>query len=88
MNFDKTVLAMAGLRLFFAFLMVVAALLMLYFNRVDYALRINAILGFIGPIVLVAVSALGIVGLAGYQIPLVKIIIAGLGVILILWGTS
>ena len=41
-----------------------AALVIIRLSRVEAALRINALLGLIGPLVFLAVSALGIVALA------------------------
>lgn len=62
-----------------------AALLMLKCGRIDTAFRINAVLGLIGPAVLVAVSCLGLVGLAG-RIPFHRILTIALGILLIFFG--
>ncbi|NMB12989.1 MAG: DUF2619 domain-containing protein, partial [Firmicutes bacterium] len=56
------------------------------FGRVESALRINAVLGIVGPMILTAVCLLGLAGLAG-RISLIKLAIIGTGVVLILFGT-
>ena len=38
---------------------------MILFNNVETALKINAVLAFIGPTVLLLVTSLGLVGIAG-----------------------
>lgn len=87
MSFDRTVLLMAGIRMIFAAVIFIAALLMLKFNSVPQALRINAFLGLIGPMIMVAVSILGIADMAG-EVSWTKLGIIILGVILIIYGTG
>lgn len=82
----RIVVSMALMRLIAGSIEITAALLMLKFGRVHTAMKINGILGLIGPIILTIVSALGLVGLA-QQIPLYKVIIVALGVALIFLGT-
>lgn len=67
--FDKIVMAMAAVRLLSATIEFSAAMLMLYFNRVEDAFRINALLALVGPTVLLTVTTLGLVGLAGKVSP-------------------
>ena len=62
-----------------------AAGLMLYFNKVETAFKINACLAIIGPIIMLTVTSLGLVGLAG-KIPLSKLVIILCGVALIFTG--
>lgn len=64
-----------------------AAVLMLYFNRVDVAFKINAMLALVGPTVMITVTSLGLAGLAGKVSPpgLVCII---LGVAMIFIGVN
>lgn len=83
--FDRWVLGMVGLRLFSSMVEFSAALLMLKLNRVDQALRVNAVLAMIGPTVMLAVTALGIAGLAGHVAPQRMLAII-LGAGLIFWG--
>jgi hypothetical protein len=84
---DKYVLSMAAMRVLSGLIEMSAAILMLKLNRVDQALKINALLALIGPLVLLLVFAIGMAGLAG-KIPLHKMIIIGLGVCLIFYGIS
>ncbi len=65
---------------------VVVAVLMLKLNRIDSALRLNALLGLVGPLVFILVSALGLVGIAE-TLPLHKVLLITLGVILVVLGT-
>lgn len=81
----KIVAGMALLRLLSASIELTAALFMLKLARVDAALRINATLGLVGPLIMIGVTALGIFGLAG-QISTGKILIIALGVSLILYA--
>lgn len=82
----QVVRSMALLRLIAGSLEIAAALLMLRLGKVGTALRINAMLGLVGPMILTAVCLLGIAGLAGH-ISLAKLGIVGAGVLLILLGT-
>lgn len=80
----KVVGGMALFRMLSAAIEVTAALLMLKFGRVETAVQINALLGLVGPVILVLVSALGLIGLAG-RLPLTKfaLLVAGVSLILI-----
>jgi len=87
MAFDRTVLFMAVLRFISALLIFSAAVLMLKYNSIPQALRLNAFLGLVGPLIMVSVSVLGIADLAG-NISWAKIVITISGVILVLYGTA
>ena len=63
-----------------------AAVLMARYNRVDTALRINGILGLVGPLILLTVTTLGVAGLAG-RLPVHKLLMILAGVLLIILGT-
>jgi len=78
--------SMALLRMVAGSLEIIAAILMIRSRRVGVALRINAALGLVGPMILTAVCLLGLAGLAG-RISLVKLGVVGIGVLLILLGT-
>jgi hypothetical protein len=54
---------------------------------VETALRINALLGLVGPVIFAGVSFLGICAMAG-KVSMAKLIIIFTGVILVLIGTS
>ena len=82
----KVLSQIATLRVISGILEISAALVIIRLRRIEAALRINALLGLIGPLVFLAVSALGIVALA-VKISPVKIILLLAGAIFILWGT-
>ena len=82
----RIVVSMALLRLFAGSIEITAALLMLKFGRVHTAMKINGILGLIGPIILTLVSALGLLGLA-QQLPPTRVVLAAAGVALIFLST-
>lgn len=84
---DKYVFGMALMRTISGCVEIFAALLMLYFNRVEHAVKINAILALVGPTVLFVVMALGLMGMAG-RIPLSKMLFVLLGVGLIFYGLN
>lgn len=78
---------MALLRVVSGIMEITAALLILRLHKIESALRVNAVLGLLGPVFFLAVSALGIVALAVRVSP-VKIILLVAGACLILWGTT
>lgn len=80
---DKLVMVMALTRLLAGSFELTGAFLMLAFKRVDTAFRINALLGLLGPLMFLLVSALGLVGLLGRITPH-KIALLFLGILLIL----
>jgi len=65
---------------------IVAAVAFLRLGKVETALRINAFLGLVGPLVFVLVSVFGIVAVAVRLSP-AKIILLTLGTIMVLIGT-
>ena len=79
--------SMAGLRIFSGLLEIAAAVIIIRSGRVEAALRINALLGLIGPLVFLAVSALGIVAVAVRIVPF-KILLLIIGFLFVLWGTK
>lgn len=85
-NESRVVTQMAILRVIAGSIEVTAALLMLKSGRVATALRINGVLGLIGPIILFSVSSLGILSLAN-QVHYGKLVVIALGVVLIFFGT-
>lgn len=79
---EKIVLGMAALRFLSASIEFSAAMLMLYFGRVETAFKINAGLALVGPTILLAVTGLGLVGLAGKIAPVgMLLVVAGVGLI-------
>lgn len=83
---EPLVNSMAVIRLISATIEATAAVLMLRSGRVETALRINGLLGLVGPTILVSVTAIGVLGLAG-RLPYAKMAIIGMGVYLILYGS-
>lgn len=84
---DKFVFGMAAMRMISGLIEFSAALLMLKFNRVEAAMKINALLAFVGPIIFLTVTTIGLAGLAGRVEPS-KMVIIGMGVILIFIGVN
>lgn len=74
---------MALLRLLSASVELAAAVLMMRSGRVADAMRINAVLGVVGPLVLASVTLLGLAGLATRLSP-VRMGMLALAVLLIL----
>jgi hypothetical protein len=61
--------------------------LMIYFNRIDTSIKINAVLALIGPTVLVVTMSLGLIGIAG-KVSLEKMLVILCGVVLIFFGLN
>ena len=61
---DKYVTGMASLRIFSGSLEILAAIIMLRLNQVDKALVVNSALAFVGPMVLLVTTTIGLVGMA------------------------
>ncbi|NLJ33475.1 MAG: DUF2619 domain-containing protein [Firmicutes bacterium] len=80
---DKLVFIMALTRLLAGSFEMTGAFLMLAYKKIDTAFQINALLGLLGPLIFLLVSALGFVGLLGRITP-GKIGLLLLGIILIL----
>lgn len=84
---DKYVFGMAAIRILSGMIELSAALLMLKLNRVEDAMKINGLLAFIGPMILLTVTGIGIAGLAGKTEPW-KMVLIGMGVMLIFIGVK
>ncbi len=83
---DKVVYGMAGIRVISSAIEFIGAMLMLYFGTADKALQVNAGLALVGPIVLLSVTFLGIVGIAGEGMAWQRIALILFGVGCILFG--
>lgn len=83
---ENPVVLMSYLRVIGAGVEIAAAILMMRINTIEAALRINAVLGLLGPVVLIAVSALGLWGLVEH-VSLAKLAMVLCGSILIIIGT-
>jgi len=85
---EPAVLGMAALRFLSASVELVAATLMLRSGRVSTAVSINAALGLFGPLLFVAVSAIGIWGLAQGEVSWTRLLLIGAGVCLIVYAAT
>ncbi|ANE48080.1 membrane protein [Paenibacillus swuensis] len=61
---NKIVLTMALLRLGSGSIEIIAAMLMLRFNQIEKAIMVNSGLALVGPLVLIATTTVGLVGIA------------------------
>lgn len=82
---DKIVMGMALMRILSSLIEFSAAMLMLKFNRVDMAFKINSALAVVGPTIMIIVTTMGLVGLAN-KISYSRMAIIFLGVTLIFVG--
>lgn len=82
-----TVNNMALIRVISGLLEIIVAIIFLKLGKVQSALRMNAFLGLIGPLVFLAVSALGIAAIA-VKLSWPKVSLISLGIILVLIGTK
>lgn len=80
-------LFMGLLRLLSGFLEISAGTMMIYFQNVETALKINALLALIGPTMMIIVTSLGLVGIAG-SVSLGKMLTILCGVALIFFGIN
>lgn len=78
---------MATIRIISGMLEILVALVFLKIGRVYSALRMNAFLGLVGPLVFISVSVLGIATIA-VHLPWYKVVLLSLGIILVLIGTK
>lgn len=81
-----SVMAMAAIRAAYGVVNFLAAYFIYSYGTVEAGLRINAIVGTIGPIFFTAVAIIGITGAAAILQPH-KVIMIVLGIILIIMGT-
>lgn len=84
---DPVIIAMSIVRFISSLIELTAAILFLKFQDIKIALRINAFLGLVGPLIFLVVSFLGIFNLID-RLPLKKLIFIFLGIIFILIGTT
>lgn len=84
---QATVQNMALIRVISGLLEISVAVIFLKLGKVESALRMNTFLGLVGPLVFIAVSALGIATVA-VKLSWPKITLICLGIILVLLGTK
>ncbi len=82
---DAKVIAMGVTRILFGIMSLGGGFLMFYSNDLKQAVRINGVLGSIGPFVFLSVSLIGLAGLSGQLDPR-KLAMLMAGVILIMLG--
>lgn len=80
-------ITMGILRLISGCIELSAGYLIIYFNQVETALKINSLLAIIGPLIMIIVTSLGLIGLAG-QISLARMMMILSGVTLIFLGLN
>ena len=85
--FEKAILGMAFLRIFSGSLEILVALIILKLNNVEKALVVNSSLAFIGPLILITTTSIGLIGMAD-KISFTKIIWVFIGIALILYGVK
>jgi len=86
MNDQVTVGCMAAFRAAAGLIEVIGAIIILRLGTVPKALQVNAFLAAAGPIFMLAVTGVGLLGLAG-RIPPVKVVLIAVGAGLILAGS-
>lgn len=86
MGVERLVAVMSALRFAFGLANLTGAFFMLRAGRVEAAVRVNGVLGSVGPFVFLLVSALGLWGLAGRISPL-RLALVVSGVTLMFVGT-
>lgn len=82
---EKAVLGMVALRIISGSIEVSVALLMLKYNNVEKALLLNSSLAFVGPIILILTTTIGLFGIAE-KISIMKILWIFTGIAFILYG--
>jgi hypothetical protein len=78
---------MALIRMISGLLEIITAVFIIRLGRVDLALRLNALLGLIGPLIFILVSALGVAAIA-VKLSWLRVGLLSLGIILVLLGTK
>ena len=84
---EKAVMGMALLRILSGGIEIFAAFLMLRFNDIEKALILNSSLALVGPIILIATTSIGLLGLSD-RISFQAIFWVFLGVGCILYGVK
>lgn len=84
---EKAVLGMVLLRIISGSIEITVALFMLKFNSVEKALILNSSLAFVGPIILILTTTIGLFGIAE-KISFMKILWIFTGVAFILYGVK
>ncbi|MFW6278861.1 MAG: DUF2619 domain-containing protein [Bacillota bacterium] len=83
---NSVLLAMIIIRIISSIIELTAAFLMYFFDNIETAIRINAILGIVGPVILILVTFLGLIEIS-HQLSIKKMILIFVGVSLIFLAT-
>ncbi|MFB5191135.1 YqhV family protein [Alicyclobacillus fastidiosus] len=83
---DKVVYGMASLRFISGMIELTGGLLMLYFGTAQRALQVNGLLALVGPVVLIGVTAFGVIGIAD-EVKIWRIVMLLIGVGCILFAS-
>ncbi|MFP4660828.1 MAG: DUF2619 domain-containing protein [Halanaerobiales bacterium] len=86
MKISNLLYVMILLRVLSSMIEMGAACLMFYFKNIETAIRINALLGLFGPLILILVTFIGLVGIST-ELNIKNLLLIATGVILILIGT-
>lgn len=86
MDINNTLSIMILLRLVSSFIEMGAAFLMYYFKNVTTAIKINAILGLVGPLILILVTFIGLIEISN-KLELKNLLLIAAGLVLIIIGT-
>jgi hypothetical protein len=84
---EATINNMALIRVISGLLEIITAVLIVRLGRVDLALRLNSLLGMIGPLIFILVSALGVAAIA-IKLSWLKVGLLTIGIILVVIGTK
>lgn len=84
---SRSLIGMSLLRMISGCIEIGTALLFLHLKKVETALQLNAILGLVGPIIFIMVSALGLITISVKVSP-AKVGLISLGVLLIILGSK
>ncbi|WP_168119253.1 YqhV family protein [Paenibacillus sp. HB172176] len=82
---NKIVMSMASLRVLSGSIEICAAILMLRLNSIDKALVVNSSLALVGPLILMATTTIGLIGLSDKLSPS-KFLWVAVGVICLMVG--
>jgi hypothetical protein len=85
--FDKAIIGMSLLRFLSGMIEVTVAILFLKLNDVGKALILNSSLALVGPMILIATTAIGLFGIAE-KVSMTRIAMIFTGVILIILGVK
>ncbi len=81
----KVILVMALLRMISGTIELIAAFLILRFNNIEKALVINSSLAFVGPLIFMTITSLGLVGVAE-KLSFGKLAWVSIGIVCLLIG--